>query len=934
MTLSRDVLMMCILLENKNKISSYGQLSRRLALSSALVAVAGAGSQMMVTPAQATCNGASAPYTITAGTVGIDLDTDCAGAGGTVTVQGNITTAAAVALRDAAGGKQDWAITVNNGVTVHSLADYYIPIYMESANASIVNNGNILSEIATVIYLTAGGTVTNNSTGVITSANGTGIYISGATGQVINSGSITGQGGEGRSGVYLNNGGSVSNLSGGTITHEGTAVTIYSGGTLNNAGTLTGQGGESSAAVHFSNGGTVNNLSGGVIESTTSDAEEAIYFYSGISAGNITNAGTIRTTDTTAILFAASDDRLELQSGSVIVGEVEARDGTDTLAFGGTGTLSFDISDVDGNNTDDGEQYLNFETFVKEDASTVNFTGTNTEISTFTINGGLLNVNAQMQNTNFTLNGGKLGGTGTINGLNLTSGSTLAPGNSIGTLNVAGNLNFAAGSTYEVEVAKDGTSDLVNVTGTATLAGNVDVITIDGAADYTVGQKYTIVTATGGVTGTFASITDDSIYLNFSNTYDANNAYLNLTQVLKSSAVAQTINQKQIATAWDSLNATAGSDAATVNAELLGLNQQQALKALDATQGEVHVDGAAAAVSYGNTFLEQMLVNGAAETGLADSTPRSDQATGVIEIEPISDGNKVSNTSLWLGSFGAFSTQKGDGNASGYTSTLYGISGGVQADISEFWDTNISAGLALGYSEGQVSLDDRSQSYEADNYHIGIYALGGAGDLEEGLSAKFGAAYTHHSVQTTRNIELGNLSRTAIANYGAGTWAGDAELRYNLLLPDDVIPLPGSTFLSPLLRFQTSQTYGSAFTETGAGALNLSSAGFNATDTSIALGVSISGDYKLVTGVSWKPSLTLAYERALGHTANSGDLNLAGSSTGFSVFGPEVSRDRLRLGSTSSFAINENIIFTAGFDTLISTHRQDFSTNASFKIRF
>ena len=60
------------------------------------------------------------------------------------------------------------------------------------------------------------------------------------------------------------------------------------------------------------------------------------------------------------------------------------------------------------------------------------------------------------------------GGTGTSQSLTANSGGIIAPGNSIGTTNT-GNVTFNAGSIYQVEVASNGTSDLIKATGTATM---------------------------------------------------------------------------------------------------------------------------------------------------------------------------------------------------------------------------------------------------------------------------------------------------------------------------------------------------------------------------------------------------------------------------------------------------------------------------------
>ena len=111
----------------------------------------------------------------------------------------------------------------------------------------------------------------------------------------------------------------------------------------------------------------------------------------------------------------------------------------------------------------------------------------------------------------------------------IPSGATLAPGGSIGTLNVTGNLSIAAGSFYQVEVNAAGANSKTVATGTATIAGGtVHVIEQPGA--YSPTNVYTILTANGGRTGTFAGATSDFAFLTPTLTYDANDAFLTLTR--------------------------------------------------------------------------------------------------------------------------------------------------------------------------------------------------------------------------------------------------------------------------------------------------------------------------------------------------------------------------------------------------------------------
>ena len=124
-------------------------------------------------------------------------------------------------------------------------------------------------------------------------------------------------------------------------------------------------------------------------------------------------------------------------------------------------------------------------------------TGTTTQVTPWTVNGGTLSVNGSIASSSLTTvnAGGTLGGNGTV-GNTTINGGTLAPGNSIGLLTVQGNLVFTAAASYMVEVSP-ANADRTNVTGTATLGGATVKRTSPPGAY--VAKQYTIVNATGGV---------------------------------------------------------------------------------------------------------------------------------------------------------------------------------------------------------------------------------------------------------------------------------------------------------------------------------------------------------------------------------------------------------------------------------------------------
>ena len=123
-----------------------------------------------------------------------------------------------------------------------------------------------------------------------------------------------------------------------------------------------------------------------------------------------------------------------------------------------------------------------------------------------TVNGIL-----DMTGKTFTLAGGILKGSGTVIGNVNNNGGTIAPGNSPGNLSVNGNFVQTAGTlAMEIAGVNAGQFDRLSVTGTATLGGSLNVLSYGGfdLSSLSVGQTFDILSATGGITGTFDSVTN------------------------------------------------------------------------------------------------------------------------------------------------------------------------------------------------------------------------------------------------------------------------------------------------------------------------------------------------------------------------------------------------------------------------------------------
>ena len=237
---------------------------------------------------------------------------------------------------------------------------------------------------------------------------------------------------------------------------------------------------------------------------------------------------------------------------------------------------------------------------VKVGSGTLTLSGANTFTGGTTVTNGLLVVNGSLA-SGVTLAGGTLGGSGSIGSLTTNAG-IVAPGNSIGTLNINGNF-VQNGGVYQVEVNAAGQSDRINAAGTATLnGGTVQVLAQSGT--YARNTTYTILNATGGVSGAYSGVSSNFAFLTPSLSYDANNVYLFLFQNSSAFAAgAQTANQYAVGTVLDQTNAGATGDLNTVLNAMSVLSSTQGPAALDAISGQPYADLGTMNVQSGMLFM-------------------------------------------------------------------------------------------------------------------------------------------------------------------------------------------------------------------------------------------------------------------------------------------------------------------------------------------
>ncbi len=530
-------------------------------------------------------------------------------------------------------------------------------------------------------------------------------------------------------------------------------------------------------------------------------------------------------------------------------------------AYSGEITGSGGITKVgDGNQSLSGSlEYLG-ETRVTDGELTLS--GNLTDSQVIVENGGTLilsdstpdNSDDNVENDVLVEAGGIIFGTGTIGGDLTNNGTVDFEEGASDRVRVGGNYTQDASATFLVEVNANGSAGAIEVEGTASLAGTLELTTNSSRDDFNPATDYTLLTAEGGIVGQWDTIDEDFAFLDAAVSYqprdendgDGDEAILTLSRNdLDFVDLATTGNQAAVAGSLTSVLVTADDELENIIGIIEGLNADDTREAYDSLSGSALATSATAAVTAVQTqssFMADRLTTGLAShqslmvAGFRDAAivlhsdsqewlwpedlspqraaaERGGHGTSAARAQPV-DVAPDRGYVPWAMVYDGTSELDG-GDATGLEYDRSGFLAGTDFPTADgAWRT----GISIGYEAGDIDYDDNAGRSDVDSFFLGGYAQRAWQDYQFTGILTLGL----HDYESSRNVTVGGSTGVADADYQSYSVSLTFEASRPVVVSRGSYLNEPEAIVEPFVRLGFATIFQDGYDESGLGTAGLS----------------------------------------------------------------------------------------------------------------
>ena len=610
----------------------------------------------------------------------------------------------------------------------------------------------------------------------------------------------------------------------------------------------------------------------------------------------------------------AGDGRLTVTGSLAQTGGTMIAGGTLQIGDGGTagtiyngivnlGTLVFDRADdwtFSGTLAGTGM-------VVKRGVGTLNLTGTSTLTGDTLVEAGTLAVNGDISGSDVTLGSNTaITGIGRVGSLTALVNSLVAPGDDagVGLVEINGDLHLAGGSTLAIGIDDEGDNDHLIVTGATTIGAGASL----AIAGMRLGEHYTVIKSSGGVSGQFLDLEDTYAFLDTTITYESNAVVASLERNATSFAdLAPAGNATAAATAAEAL----GPGNALYD-DLVTATAEQAATAFATLTGEIMPSTVTVLMQEARHIrhtLVNRLVARLAEPGEALLAALPGAGAGTTEDEGAS-------RAFWSAVYGSFADYSGDG--ADVESSTAGFLIGADGEIGRGW----TLGGAGGIAQISVESDEVFASADLTGYTLALYG----GKRYGRIAVRLGASYAYTSGDGSRTAVLPGGNQNLEANYGASTYQvfGDAGYAFRL---------KGAVSAEPFVGVGLERVTGSDIEETG-GSAALTASDMDGTAGHSTVGIRFGGEREQddrALGVDG----AVGWRHAFGDTEPTAAMSFnADPDAAFTATGTPLARDALTLEAGVEYRLNQTFRLGLRYDGQLASEADEHGVQVNLNVRF